>query len=224
MKWWPWLVTAATFTALACDSVPSAYQADRPLGTTAPGGGGGGEGSKGGNTEADVADGDRTVSGSETGGGEAMSKDSVPPTTGFNDLEAWLATGAYKSWVCEASPHAARANSAHVANRICNNPSLAAAGAGAFPAGAAAVKELWSGDGARLLGYAVSVHVVAGSAGDSWYWYERYSANGGEPAERDVYFSGRGASICQSCHAQAGTGGRSGHDYVYTQVAGDTTP
>ena len=42
----------------------------------------------------------------------------LPPTTHFQDVEAWLAKGYYKAWHCEGGPHDARSPSPHGVNRI----------------------------------------------------------------------------------------------------------
>src|SRR5512140_1746987 len=63
------------------------------------------------------------------------------PPTGGAAVEAWLESGDYRAWHCEAAVHGARSPSPHGLGRICSNGALAAATAseGPWPAGAAAV-------------------------------------------------------------------------------------
>src|SRR5438309_500850 len=79
-----------------------------------------------------------------------------PPTTGGTDVEAWIATGAYKSWHCEAAGHPARSPSPHGINRICNNMLIqnapTGATAGEYPVDSASVKELFDAAGANIIG------------------------------------------------------------------------
>ncbi|MBM4270058.1 MAG: hypothetical protein FJ144_26230 [Deltaproteobacteria bacterium] len=76
-------------------------------------------------------------------------------------------------------------------------------GADTHPIGSAAIKELYAGDGATLLGWAVEVKTQSDSAGgQGWYWYEVFSTTDGS---RPI--SGQGNPICTGCHAQ-------GLDYV----------
>jgi hypothetical protein len=127
--------------------------------------------------------------------------DQVPPT-GRAALEAWLETGAYLSWHCEAAPHPARPPGAHGENRICSNDAIAAAPDGELPVGAASVKELYDGD-ARI-GFAVAIKRQADSAGgDGWYWFENFGGT--------IYADGDGVALCTGCHEDA-------DDYVFTRV------
>lgn len=143
-----------------------------------------------------------------TGPGDAQT-----PPTGADALEAWLAQGSYKAWHCEPTAHDPRRPSAHTKNRICSNELLSKHGAGEFPVGAAAVKELTDDSGAKVVGYAVYLHVKPGG-GASYYWYERTSdrliADG-------IGESGVPKDTCVSCHEGAGPG-LMGHDFVFTQV------
>lgn len=124
------------------------------------------------------------------------------PPRGTEDIRMWLAAGYYQAWRCEPAPHPARAPSPHGASRICNNDALAAGGAGGFPVGAAAVKEIFDGGG--VVGYAVSRRLTAGDGGDRWYWYEGTADK--------VYANGEGVDKCTGCHEQAE------RDYVFTVV------
>jgi hypothetical protein len=136
------------------------------------------------------------------------------PPEGHAAMTPWLAAGHYRSWHCEPAPHATRPPGAHGRTRICSNDALSnASGDGAYPVGAAAVKELWraGGDGAdgAIQGYAVYRKVAAGGGAASWYWYE---------IERgSLYADGRGDSgaardLCVSCHEDAP------RDHVFTHV------
>ncbi len=118
------------------------------------------------------------------------------------ELDAWLASGAYKAWTCEAEIHERRPGSAHARNRICVNPTLEKdAGTGPYPVGAAGVKELYDGAGA-VDGYAVYVKVKPGASGDTWFWYERIGTS--------VVARAEGAAICVGCHSGAP------RDHVFT--------
>ncbi len=124
------------------------------------------------------------------------------PPTGRAALEAWLATGAYRSWSCEPAPHPARPPGAHGTNRICSNDALAATASGPVPVGAASVKELYQGT--SLIGYAVAVKQQADSAGGAgWYWFENLDGT--------IYADGPGVRLCTGCHQDA-------DDYVFTRV------
>jgi hypothetical protein len=147
-----------------------------------------------------------TGAGPGTGPGDAQT-----PPTGGKDLEAWLSKGLYKAWHCEADAHEARPRSGHTKNRICTNDLLSAHGAGEFPVGAAAVKELYAGN--DVAGYAVYLHVKPGG-GDSYYWYER---TGGGLVADGLGTTGAPKDTCVSCHESAGPT-RTGHDFVFTQV------
>ena len=158
-----------------------------------------------------------------TGGSGGVGTAETPPM-GHDAVTAWLTEGKYKAWSCEAAPHDARSPSPHGSNRICSNSLLSGAGAGDYPVGAAAVKELLGGDG-KVAGYAVSLHLKAGSAGDAWYWYARVPLDSPAPHDaRGVVADGLGdtgpaKAICVGCHAGAGSDAMHfGHDMVYTQV------
>lgn len=137
----------------------------------------------------------------------------TPPTTKGADVEAWLLTGAYKSWTCETVEHPQMGVSPHGMNRVCVNDLAAGSpgNQGERPLGSAAVKELYD-DASKLVGYAVSVKIKAKSAGgDNWYWYERVPLASAAPHDKNgVVADGLGAagaakSICVGCHAAAGS-------------------
>ena len=83
-------------------------------------------------------------------------------------------------------------------NRICSNAALSSSTDGAYPSGAASVKELWQNG--RVTGFAVGVKL----AGNDWYWYEAYG--------NSVVADGVNKSLCVNCHAGAP------RDFVFTQV------
>lgn len=160
----------------------------------------------------------------------------LPPTSGYADVETWLARGLYKSWRCEPAVHEALSPSPHGFNRICNNTLLAnqPAGPGEYPVGAAAVKELYASADGGIIGYAVSVHLSAGTDTANWYWYER-NPTLGAPAKfgsAGLLADGVGptegtagtftARLCTDCHALAGSDAShrtsDSHDFVYTHV------
>src|SRR3569832_2247891 len=82
-------------------------------------------------------------------GGSASTGDAQTPPQGAAAVQAWLAAGDYKSWSCETAVHAARSPSPHGFNRVCSNDVIAAHAreSGAWPKGAAAVKELFAAAG-----------------------------------------------------------------------------
>jgi hypothetical protein len=163
------------------------------------------------------------------GGGGAGGQTAGPqvPPEGASAVEAWLQTGDYKTWHCETAMHEARSPSPHGFNRICSNDAVTtnAAGTGAWPAGAAAVKELYASATATTpSGYAVYHKKQADSAGGAnWYWYERLPGSSSAVAD-GMGSSGTAMSICVGCHAAAGsdvahTPSVGGRDQVYTPVA-----
>ncbi|HEU4534705.1 MAG TPA: cytochrome P460 family protein, partial [Polyangiaceae bacterium] len=97
------------------------------------------------------------------------------PPQGAAEVEAWLAKGEYKKWDSEPAIHESRSPSPHGFNRIFSNKLIAASatGTGAWPLGAAAVKELYAGEaGGTPIGYAVYLKTQEDSAdGANWYWY-----------------------------------------------------
>ena len=153
------------------------------------------------------------------------------PPMGRVALEAWLATGVYRSWHCEPTTHMARPPSPHGFNRICSNDAVAGAAIGmeAWPAGAAAVKEFYdTPTDTTPVGYAVYLKTAADSAaGANWYWYERVPLSSPVPhASNGVVADGTGGTgtpntICVACHTAAGsdaahTPSPGSHDFVYT--------
>jgi hypothetical protein len=147
----------------------------------------------------------------------------TPPQGGVTEMKAWLATGDYKKWKCEAAEHAQKAPSPHAVNRICSNDKLSGAGAsGPFPAGAAGVKELWDKVDGAVIGYAVYVKTDADSAaGANWYWYEdapSLNPPGGVVAD-GFGTAGVPKDVCVDCHSHADSGfAASARDFVFTQV------
>lgn len=155
----------------------------------------------------------------------------TPPTTNGADVEAWLATGEYKSWTCETAQHSQLKVSPHGFNRVCSNE-LAAGFTGDVgderPLNTASVKELYD-DSAKLVGYAVGVKVKAKSlSGDGWYWYERVPLDSAAPHDGEgVVADGLGSAgaaknICVGCHAGAGSDNvhdvMGSSDFIYLQA------
>jgi hypothetical protein len=162
----------------------------------------------------------------------AAKTDQTPPQ-GAKALEAWLSTGAYKNWQCEAAVHESRAPSPHAYNRICANDVVSAHADGKtdWPVGAAGVKELYAGaDEKKPVGYAVYLKTKADSAdGANWYWYERVPLDNAAPHDGNgVVADGMGddgpaKTICVGCHMAAGTDAAhtptsGGRDEVYTPI------
>lgn len=150
-------------------------------------------------------------------GGQGTAGNAQTPPMGATAITAWLTQGHYRSWHCEMASHAARSPSPHETNRICSNDLLSSHGTGEFPVGAASVKELFTASGTSPAGYAVALHVKAGTQGDSWYWYETLPGSG--VVADGLGDSGGAKSICVGCHVAAGSdAAHAGHDFVYTQV------
>lgn len=124
------------------------------------------------------------------------------PPRGDAAVAPWLAAGYYLEWACEPAPHDPAPRSAHRTNRICSNALHSASTAGSFPVGAVSVKELYE-DG-EIRGYAVARKLTAGTARDTWYWYER---DGGT-----LYADSTGEELCADCHEDAP------RDHVFVRV------
>lgn len=127
----------------------------------------------------------------------------IPPLGSVAEMEKWIASGAYKSWACEPAPHSQTLNSPHGRVRICSNPLLAASTGSTHPVGATSFKELYSGS--TLYGYALGVKVKAGTAADTWHWYE--TLNGSNVV------NGTAVGICENCH-----NGSAAKDRVFVRV------
>ena len=150
----------------------------------------------------------------------AQSDPQLPPMGGAN-VEAWLAKGYFLQWRCETAAHAARPPSPHGVDLVCSNNVISGAGgAGPFPAGAAAVKQIFDAVGGKVIGHAVYRKLAADSAGGAgWYWYEndpRFTPAilgdgvGGSPGEMGA---------CVGCHRAAGPDfAATARDFVYTQI------
>ena len=177
---------------------------------------------------------DAASSGTEAGATDAaLAGTSQTPPMGGPNVEAWLATGAYKQWAAEPAIHASRSPSPHGFNRIYSNQVISsnAAGTGPWPEGAAAVKELYNLQTDTVpVGYAVYLKTQADSAaGANWYWYERVPSTSSAPHDANgVVADGLGGSgtpntICVACHSAAEsdaahTPSVGGRDEVYTPV------
>jgi hypothetical protein len=176
-------------------------------------------------------------SGSTAAGGSSTTAgsggDAQTPPQGAANVQAWLATGQYKSWKCETAVHASRSPSPHGFNRICSNGLIEStpAATAVWPKGAAAVKELYNAaTDTTPVGYAVYLKTAAASAaGAAWYWYEQVPADSMAPHDsKGIVADGLGGSgppdtICVGCHVAAGmdaahTPSPGGRDFVYTPV------
>lgn len=161
--------------------------------------------------------------------GDDNKGDDQTPPQGGEAVEEWLASGMFKSWASEPAIHASRSPSPHGFNRIWSNDLIAqnASGTGAWPEGAAAVKELYaSATDTTPVGVAVYLKLKSDSAGGAnWYWYERVP---GDTPAGNVIADGKGdsgpaKSVCVGCHVAAGadaahTPSVGGRDQVYTPV------
>lgn len=116
-------------------------------------------------------------------------------------LFSYLTAGEYLGYDAESGVHTS-AGPHGSGVRTYLDPLLAdslAAGNREHPVGAAAIKELYAGDGSTVSGWAVMVKTAAGTAGNTWFFYEVFSTtDGSDPIE------GTGLSICTGCHS-AGT-------------------
>lgn len=115
---------------------------------------------------------------------------------------AWLATSAYRTWLCDAAPQDPLPDSPHGRNVICINPTLAAArgGTGMWPVGSAAVKITFDAagrEGARLL----DVRVSDAAAAAGWHFLMR--APTGETPVVGLGSNPMVASACVGCHSSA---------------------
>lgn len=127
-----------------------------------------------------------------------LDADAVP--TDPAATQAWLQAFAYRTW----SPQTEiRATGEHGGERLYFNHLLAAsvkAGATEHPIGAAAVRELYSGDLRRLKGFALMVKTgPSGPVGEGWFWFEIF----GTTAEAEPTVAEHGARGCVGCHAHA---------------------
>ncbi|MBX2810727.1 MAG: hypothetical protein KTR25_02910, partial [Myxococcales bacterium] len=123
--------------------------------------------------------------------------DQVPPQ-GEALIDAWLAEGVYQQWACEDEPDLGRVEGPHGVNRVCSNDVIAqdTEGVAPWPAGAAAVKELYDEAGENLLGRIVYLKTKNYSAsGANWYWY----AKSGDVLGVD----GLDVAGCTGCHVNA---------------------
>ncbi len=214
IHWVTCALALGTFAAAAaaCSSTSSATGAGGSTGSTSTA------------TGSTSTTGTTTTTGSAGAGGSSQT-----PPQGEANVKAWLATGAYKNWACQAAEHAAVAPSPHMYNRICSND-IIAQGSPPFAVGAAAVKELYSdsaADGGTLFGYAVYLKTAAdtadgGGSGANWYWYEdnpTLDPPGGVVAD-GLGTSGNPLTVCVGCHSKAGSDANhpGAGDFVYTQV------
>ncbi|HVR63831.1 MAG TPA: hypothetical protein VMU50_18145 [Polyangia bacterium] len=159
------------------------------------------------------------------GGGDAGSGNAQTPPIGAAAIAPWLQQGLYKTWHCETAAHTARPPSPHNVDRVCSNDVIAnnATSTAPWPAGAAAVKELYAQTtDTTPSGWAVYLKTAADSAnGANWYYYGALTAGGAN-------VDGMGSDpivmpTCTSCHLAAGsdaahTPSTGGHDLVYTPV------
>lgn len=175
---------------------------------------GGSETADTGTATDDPTSGDTPTSGGDEG-------DAQTPPMGHDAVQAWLAAGHYKMWKSQPGVVEPIMISPHGKQRIYINDALAGhpLDGGEYPVGTAAVKELYDDAGAMIVGYAVYLHVSAGTTGANWYWYEQVPQ--GHPAKPDangVVADGTDEALCVGCHMAAGIDAdHPGHDFVYSQ-------
>jgi hypothetical protein len=121
-----------------------------------------------------------------------------PPRGDQRAIEDWLAAGYYRAWRCESAISPPRLTGNHGRHRICSNDLLLASTSGAYPVGAASVKELFTlADGPN--GFALGLKVAEGEGPQTWYWYERRGTSAtATPLAQDV-----GVPGCAVCHGTA---------------------
>jgi hypothetical protein len=183
-------------------------------GAMAGGAGLGGRG-PGGNAGMGGDSGDAAAAGMGGAGFDAPPESSdFPPTSTAAAVVDWLDQEFYLDWACEDSntvkDDGAPAIHVHgVSSRVCSNVLLATSRSGGeFPAGVAAVKEVYDEDD-QIIARMVSAKAHPDSAeGDGWFW-----SDGGTLA-------GFGRSECTGCHAASGSDADhpGAGDFVYFQV------
>jgi hypothetical protein len=178
--------------ALALSASAACGDDDDDDAMTASGRGGGGGKGAGAGTSAPA---------NKDAGSSQDNFDPQLPPSETKQVEAWLARGFYKDWLCEDEPTAktfgAPAIHAHGGKSfVCNNDLLAETereDGEEYPQGIASVKEILNSSGNVTL-TAVSVKIAAKSdGGKGWYWYEGAS------------HSGIGIAECTGCHSAAGS-------------------
>lgn len=128
-----------------------------------------------------------------------------PTLEGFDTSEAGITAFVrdrrYQGWLAEPEVHT---SPIHGRVRVFFNGTAVEslrAGHDTHPPGTVLVKELYSGDGARLTGHALEVKVEAGSGKDTWLFFEAGLNDSPAP------YYGRGHPTCHGCHS-------AGKDYV----------
>ncbi len=148
-----------------------------------------------------------------------LQPDTLPVPTDPQELRAFLATGAYKTWPHQTAAHAAVDPHGDQA-QVFLSPSLARSVQARNPVhhqGAAAVLEM-SDENGLPWGWAVAVKAHASSNhGRGWYWYQVQSdqesgktASGDYMIPEDPAEAGLGVPTCLTCHVK-------GHDYIITR-------
>ncbi len=111
-------------------------------------------------------------------------------------LNQYLREKGYADFACETGVFE---SGVHSRVRTCVNPALEAslkAGNSEHPVGAAAVKELYEGDGETLKGWAVEVKITSDNGDNNWWWYEVFSTEA-DAAPAAVGFA---EDVCINCH------------------------
>jgi hypothetical protein len=140
------------------------------------------------------------------------------PEDTAESIKAFIEAGDYTSWHCEPAAVPKRGPSPHGdSGRICSNDTLSATAPGMnFPAGSAAVKEIFMG-GMRLGSAYYHKTQDDSAAGMGWYYWET-----SPPAPMAV--AAQGAPGCVMCHSAAGKDDMmhlkelDARDFVYVQV------
>lgn len=149
--------------------------------------------------------------------GESVSEVTVdeaqrPATLTTAGIEHWLDAVFYETWACsEIRP--SRPPGGTTPMRVCSNHLASTHGAGEYPIGSVAVRELYDASHTRITGRAVIVKTKAGG-GEAWYWYERRDGTLNASAMGDA----SQAKPCVQCHQRANAS-LFGHDLVFNQVA-----
>ena len=128
------------------------------------------------------------------------------------EFAAWLAGGEYLTWNCEPDPHPARAPSPHGMNRICQNSIADAAfeTTGAYPPGAAWVKEQYSGG--VIFAIEISRRENNGTGPTAWRFWR-----GQGPGYAAVTQNAVAQPFCAGCHTMGD------RDFVFSGFAPGAT-
>lgn len=137
--------------------------------------------------------------------GDTTTSDSAPTEA---EVTAFILTEEYKTWFGNSTVQTAQSGSPHGKVRTFLNTELKAsvdASQTEHTVGSISIKELYDSAGTTITGYAYSHKIAAGTAANTWLWYEDLNLS----ADGANYF-GVGITTCSGCHS-------SGTDYLRIQ-------